>query len=186
MPSTIHQYLKSCVSDAREGTVNAVAVDQRQSEASVFYPGAGFDGQPVKLFNSAGVSTSFVYADSGLSRQEILDELNDSIRGFRGYAVTEAEDVRTPHQVGDWFKVTLTRQTEFDEDTGLRISAFCSASVMRLLHSMHSIVPSAPSLVRLPLCFRIIALVAPIASLGREAAWKLSQSLITHCRHGCW
>jgi hypothetical protein len=51
----------------------------------VFYPGAGTDGHPVKLFGSSHSAHSFVYADYGLERSEIERNLDHGQHGFLGY-----------------------------------------------------------------------------------------------------
>jgi hypothetical protein len=50
-------------------------------ENSLFYPSAGFDGNPVKFF--MGNVFSFVYVDYGVSRQEFYEEIEN--QGFHGY-----------------------------------------------------------------------------------------------------
>jgi hypothetical protein len=51
----------------------------------VFYPGSGFDGQPVEMFGSTHSAHCFVYADYGVQEGEIRKQLNDPKHGFRGY-----------------------------------------------------------------------------------------------------
>jgi hypothetical protein len=72
------------------------------SSRIVFYPGAGFDGHPVKLFASAHAAHVFVYVDYGITKDEILSQLDENHPGhFRGYKVVGildlAEDDLTPH-----------------------------------------------------------------------------------------
>lgn len=55
------------------------------SSRLVFYPGNGTDGQPVKVFGSTGFAHCFIYADYGLTKQEIMDDLKHPRHGFKGY-----------------------------------------------------------------------------------------------------
>ena len=81
----------------------------------VYYPGSGTDGQPVMTFGSAQHTHCFVYADYHKTWASIEAELEDEVRGFRGYqrlnTVTLAVDDLvpkgwTPHlqrgEVRDW------------------------------------------------------------------------------------
>jgi hypothetical protein len=58
---------------------------------SLYYPGAGSDGKPVKWL--AGNVYSFVYTDYGVSRSHFLSDLNDGRRGFNGYQILAQRDV---------------------------------------------------------------------------------------------
>ena len=51
----------------------------------VFYPGAGFDGQPVELFASSYFAHTFIYVDYGIERNRVEAELDDPQHGFKGY-----------------------------------------------------------------------------------------------------
>lgn len=52
----------------------------------VYYPGSGFDGNMVRLFNSTHSAHCFIYCDYGESREKVVDAL-DGCQGrpFRGY-----------------------------------------------------------------------------------------------------
>ncbi len=59
---------------------------------TVFYPGSGFDGQPVATFNGTsqisqfiGKVSCFLYVDYGISQEAVEAELAHPERGFRGY-----------------------------------------------------------------------------------------------------
>lgn len=56
---------------------------------TVFYPGAGFDGQPVELFGSTSFAHGFVYVDYGVEHNEILGELCHPKYGFKGYRLLD-------------------------------------------------------------------------------------------------
>lgn len=51
----------------------------------VYYPGAGTDGHPVKLFGASHCAHCFVYADYGVTQPRLETELADPRHGFRGY-----------------------------------------------------------------------------------------------------
>jgi len=53
----------------------------------VFYPGSGFDGQPIKLFGGTHVSHCFIYADYVREPEAVTTELADPRYGFRGYSL---------------------------------------------------------------------------------------------------
>ncbi len=108
----------------------------------VFYPGSGFDGQPVKLFASTHSAHCFVYVDYGLDRQTIEAELSSERYRFQGYHtlsrielaesditptgwhphITEAEARATTRAHIDTapfgFVEILERNTEFDDNHG--------------------------------------------------------------------
>lgn len=52
---------------------------------SLYYPSAGFDGDPVRYL--AGNVVSFVFVDYGKSEEELTAELTNPRYGFRGYEV---------------------------------------------------------------------------------------------------
>jgi len=58
---------------------------------SLYYPGAGTDGKPVRWL--AGNVYSFVYTDYMVSRSRFLKALNDEQTGFRGYRVLGSRDI---------------------------------------------------------------------------------------------
>lgn len=51
----------------------------------VFYPGSGTDGQPVQFFGSRHAAHCFVYADYGITRDHVLQELGETGHPFAGY-----------------------------------------------------------------------------------------------------
>jgi hypothetical protein len=59
---------------------------------SLYYPGAGYDGKPVKWF--AGNVYSFIYSDYGVSRESVLSQLNPpSEDNFLGYEILAYRDL---------------------------------------------------------------------------------------------
>ena len=64
------------------------------SSRTVYYPGFGDDGQPVKLCAQAHAAHAFVYVDYGVSQQTIRDHLSwIGGDGFRGYTVEHEQEV---------------------------------------------------------------------------------------------
>jgi hypothetical protein len=59
--------------------------------SSLYYPSAGFDGDPVRYL--AGNVVSFVFVDYGKSGEELAMELADPGNGFRGYEVIASRPV---------------------------------------------------------------------------------------------
>ena len=60
---------------------------------TVYYPGSGDDGQPVKFCARSHAAHCFVYVDQGVDRDTLLESLCDKERGFRGYAIAHQESV---------------------------------------------------------------------------------------------
>ncbi|MGB9609641.1 MAG: hypothetical protein ACPL7M_01605 [Bryobacteraceae bacterium] len=71
----------------------------------VYYPGAGRDGQPIKLFNRAHAAHAYIYVDYGISREQLHHNLTpnpeDRTCGFRGYRTVTILDLE-PHELGPW------------------------------------------------------------------------------------
>lgn len=59
----------------------------------VFYPGSGFDGQPIRLFGSAHAAHTFIYADYGESKEALQNEIYLPGRGFKGYQIIFQRDL---------------------------------------------------------------------------------------------
>ena len=69
--------------------------DRREFFASrtLYYPGSGDDGQPVKLCALSHAAHNFIYVDYGVDRNTLVKRLNDPERGFRGYRIAHEEQV---------------------------------------------------------------------------------------------
>ena len=50
---------------------------------TLYYPGSGLDGQPIRTFNTSGAVQVFIYVDYGVPAKDIEKELNG--RGINGY-----------------------------------------------------------------------------------------------------
>ena len=66
-------------------------LDAFLASRTVYYPGSGFDGQPVALFNAARAAHGFVYVDYGVSRADLIGEIRTD--GFRGYEPVRRADL---------------------------------------------------------------------------------------------
>lgn len=63
------------------------------SSRVVFYPGSGTDGQPVKYFGSRYAAHCFVFADYGVEKEQISEELEETGHPFAGYSSLARMDV---------------------------------------------------------------------------------------------
>ncbi|MCC5828725.1 MAG: caspase family protein [Phycisphaeraceae bacterium] len=108
----------------------------------VYYPGAGSDGQPVKLFGSSHSTHCFIYVDYGIEQRQVKADLDHPQVGFAGYRclarirLTEADlvphgwephiDFATPPEPRYSFASAtfygflqiLEREEDFDEEHG--------------------------------------------------------------------
>ena len=60
---------------------------------TVFYPGSGDDGQPVKLCALSHAAHSFIYVDQAVDQDTLFERLDDREKGFHGYAIVHQESV---------------------------------------------------------------------------------------------
>ena len=92
MPESIYHFLDRVQEPLPEwlaappGT-KGFRIDDFFRSRTVFYPGSGTDGHPVKLFNSTRSAHCFIYADYLLSEDSIKEELESKENGFLGYKV---------------------------------------------------------------------------------------------------
>lgn len=104
MSESIVQYLQRSLSKpANEwlmGDMNDLVFDANAffSQPVVYYPGAGTDGQAVKLFNQAGVCHHYLYVDYGYERESLLSTIREGVDGFLGYDPIAFIEV-TKHQL---------------------------------------------------------------------------------------
>lgn len=67
---------------------------------NLYYPGSGYDGQPIKTFNKAHCVHKFFYIDYGISKDDIIQELSkeEALKGYRKIGMFEySEKELTPH-----------------------------------------------------------------------------------------
>ena len=114
----------------------------------VYYPGAGTDGQPLRLFSSAHSAHCFVYVDSGVKKGEITKLLGENTgelrKGYKTLFAIEAGekdfftngwlDLRETYSDIDMFKVpelqwglwaVLEREAQYDNSYGPKRILFC-------------------------------------------------------------
>ena len=60
---------------------------------TVYYPGSGEDGQPVKLCALSHAAHTFIYVDHGVDRDTLDERLHDRKQGFCEYAIAHQEQV---------------------------------------------------------------------------------------------
>ena len=60
---------------------------------TVYYPGSGDDGHPIKLCARSHSAHGFIYVDQGVEQDTLLETLRDRERGLRGYAIAHEESV---------------------------------------------------------------------------------------------
>lgn len=69
--------------DYRPGQERKVTFREVLSSHVLYYPGSGFDGEPVRIFNRSHSAHVFLYVDYGVSREQLDAELAESY--FTGY-----------------------------------------------------------------------------------------------------
>ncbi len=94
---------------------------------TVFYPGSGDDGQPVKFCARSRAAHCFIYVDQRLDRASLFARLQDKERGFRGYAIAHQELVsgdvlgtggRASHVSSEGVRNSTRRSDRFVEPFG--------------------------------------------------------------------
>jgi hypothetical protein len=114
----------------------------------VFYPGAGTDGQPLRLFSSAHSAHAYIHVDYTVKRNELVRLLSDSsgelVRGYKALFVIEGGekdfftngwlDLRDTYSDIDLFQApelqwgvwaVLEREPQHDNDFGPKRILFC-------------------------------------------------------------
>lgn len=89
----------------------------------VYYPGAGYDGQPIKTFNIAHYAHAFFYVDYGISREQILEALTDdhALNGYKNIGIIEYQEKdMSPH---GWKRHYTLTPEEMREMESLHISS---------------------------------------------------------------
>jgi hypothetical protein len=129
-PMTLYEYLQMIpehipdwLKQFRVGDV----FDSQQFFASrvVYYPGSGTDGHPVKLFGSTHCAHCFVYADYGITENNMKEELNHPIYRFRGYHTLARVQLREHDLVPDgWNKHVNLDESHMDMSLFVKTSPF--------------------------------------------------------------
>ena len=83
---------------------------------SLYYPASGTDGDPVKYL--AGNVLSFIYADYGIERNEVLHTLKHGQHRFCGYAPVALRDVNMKELCPDGWTPKLPRPGDGNPERG--------------------------------------------------------------------
>ncbi len=75
----------------------------------VFYPGSGFDGQPIKLFNQSHFVHLYIYVDYMITQDDIQENITK--RGFKGYRLLGRTEASRQALLGSWLPPVI----EFSE-----------------------------------------------------------------------
>jgi len=87
---------------------------------TLFYPGAGSDGFPIKIFNKSGFINTFIYADYGMSNLEKRKEL-ESDSAFKGYHLLEFKELSEKELApSGWRRHYNLNREQFDEMIRMR------------------------------------------------------------------
>lgn len=98
MQKSIYKYLKRYKEPLPEwlavcNNSEQFKIEDFFSSRTVFYPGCGTDGHPVKLFNSSHSAHCYIYVDYKLPWYDFLSEIESSNHGFIGYHVKFVADL---------------------------------------------------------------------------------------------
>ena len=92
---------------------------------TVYYPGSGCDGHPVKLCALSHAAHTFLFVDQGVEWEKIVECLEDRKKGFRGYETLFrqriTEDALRP---GGWSPHVSEQEVS---NSGLFVSDFAAA-----------------------------------------------------------
>lgn len=122
-------------SDTNEQIQTSALIERFVSSSMVYYPGAGFDGQAVAVFNKGRIANAFLYADNGIDPKAVKDRLHRTAGqpsfGFSGYDIAAFRSF-TAHdlplkagKLGDQaallgYFVVYSREDNFDDEHGFR------------------------------------------------------------------
>ena len=89
---------------------------------NLYYPGSGYDGQPIKTFNRAHHLHKYFYIDYGIDKDEIIKELsrNNALKGYKKIDMIEyREEDLTPNGWQPHYQPT-ERDVQIMEDFDIR------------------------------------------------------------------
>ncbi|MDE2774283.1 MAG: hypothetical protein OXI46_11365 [Gemmatimonadota bacterium] len=90
---------------------------------TVYYPGSGDDGQPVRLCAESCAAHCFIYVDQAVSQVTLSERLQDPKHGFRGYSIAYEEKIsENALRPGGWTQ-------HVPEDTVRHVSRFRNSFV---------------------------------------------------------
>ena len=78
---------------------------------TVYYPGSGHDGHPVKLCNRSHAAHTFIYVDREVEWNTLEQRLHDRSQGFLGYEVAHQEELTEDAlRLGEWTQLGPFRE----------------------------------------------------------------------------
>lgn len=102
-----------------DGSVDFVSV---RKTACVYYPGAGFDGQPIHTFNGGNAAHLYIYVDYGVPKQEIESKLDS----FKGYKVIGTHDIALEKLAPAWRPhIRITKELVEESRRWATVTPYC-------------------------------------------------------------
>ena len=106
-----------------DGTIDIAAV---QNTRCVYYPGAGFDGQPIHTFNGGNAAHLYIYVDYGVEKQMIESKLDS----FKGYKVIGKHDIALNQLAPAWRPhIRMTKELVEESRRCAKVSPYCFMAV---------------------------------------------------------
>ena len=106
-----------------DGSVDLTAI---KNTRCVYYPGAGFDGQPIHTFNAAHTAHLYTYVDYGVSKQEVESKLTS----FKGYKVIGKHDIALEKLAPAWRPhIRMTKELVEESRRWAKVSPYCFMAV---------------------------------------------------------
>lgn len=107
---------------------NGVNLAAIRKTACVYYPGAGFDGQPIHTFNAGHAVHLYIYVDYGVSKQEVEGKLTS----FKGYNVIGKHDIAL-NQLAWRPHVRMTKELVEESRRWATVSPYCFIAIFERL-----------------------------------------------------
>ena len=110
-----------------DGSVDLTAI---KNTRCVYYPGAGFDGQPIHTFNAAHTTHLYIYVDYGVSKQEVESKLTS----FKGYKVIGKHDIALNQLAPAWRPhIRMTKELVEESRRWATVSPYCFIAIFERL-----------------------------------------------------
>ncbi|MBO7329595.1 MAG: hypothetical protein J6W00_12590 [Lentisphaeria bacterium] len=110
-----------------DSTIDIAAVPNTRC---VYYPGAGFDGQPIHTFNAAHAAYLYIYADYGVEKQVIESKLNS----FKGYKVIGKHDIALNKLATAWRPhILMTKELVEESRRRATVAPYCFIAIFERL-----------------------------------------------------
>lgn len=105
---------------------NGIDLGGVRKTASVYYPGAGFDGQPIHTFNVAHAAYLYIYADYGVEKQVIESKLDS----FKGYKVIGKHDIALNQLAPAWRPhILMTKELVEESRRWATVAPYCFIAI---------------------------------------------------------